>query len=239
MLRTVYAFLLASSVALHGQPAAAPQFEVASIRPSNPDEMHGGSGCPTGNGRLTFNNVTLKRCIMGAYGIGPNQIIGGPAWIDADRFEIVAKSDKPDGTGLLDAMFRTLLADRFKLVLHRETRPLQAYVVDIAKNGPKLEKAVTGGAKTSSGRGLIDAQVITMSRFAEVLSRQMDLPVVDRTNLDGAFNLKLEWNSDTTRPEAGPSIFTAIQEQLGLRLQSQKVPLEVLVIDHAERPSAN
>jgi len=183
-----------------------------------------------------MNNVTLKRCILGAFGMGPNQILGGPDWLDADRFQIVAKAEQPVGDGVLMAMLQTLLAERFKLAIHRETRTVQAFVLEVAKNGPKLAKAGDGEATTRNGHGLIDAGTITMDRFAQVLARQMDLPVVNHTGLEGIFNLKLEWSPEM---EGGLSIFTAIQEQLGLRLRSQKTPVEVLVIDHAEKPSGN
>lgn len=224
---------------VYGQAADAPRFEVASVKPSSADPRSGDSGVATGHGRVTARNVTLKRCIIGAYGLGPNLILGGPDWLDSDRFEIVAKSERAeDGDKELMAMLRTLLAERFKLSVHREIKTMPALVLEVAKNGPKLEKAVDGPATTNNGRGLIDAKNITMSRFAEVLSRQTDLPVVDRTGLPGAFNLKLEWARDSAKTD-GPSIFAALQEQLGLRLESRKIPIEILVIDHAERPSEN
>jgi uncharacterized protein (TIGR03435 family) len=162
--------------------------------------------------------------------------------LDSDRFDIAAKSERAeDGQAELMAMLRTLLAERFKLVVHRETRNVQALVLEVAKGGSKLERAEDGAATTQNGRGMIDARVITMSRFAEVLSRQMDLPLVDSTGLKGAFNLKLEWRPESAKDPTDnrPSVFDALQEQLGLRLQSRKVPIEMLVIDHAERPSEN
>jgi uncharacterized protein (TIGR03435 family) len=193
-------------------------------------------------------NVTLQRCIMGAYGLGPNQILGGPGWLDSDRYEIIAKAEQPVGDDVLMTMLRSLLAERFKLAIHRETKTIQAFVLEVTKNGPKLERAEDGESITRNGRGLIDAKTITMDRFAEVLSRRMDLPVVNHSGLEGIFNLKLEWTPESTKPvkpgtdglatEGGPSIFTAIQ-QLGLRLRLQKTPVEVLVIDHAEKPSQN
>ena len=139
-------------------------------------------------------------------------------------------------------MLRTLLAERFKLELHRRSKPAEVYALEVAKGGPKLERAVdpASGATTSSSHGSIDARVITMKRFAEVLSRQMDFPVVDRTGLEGAFNLMLKWSPEGAQPatDAGPSVFTAIQ-QLGLRLRARKIPVEMLVIDHVEKPSPN
>jgi uncharacterized protein (TIGR03435 family) len=228
--------LLACGIAL-GQDVT-PRFEVASVKPATVGQP--GGGLVTGHGRLTVANETLKRCIMGAYGLGPNQIAGGPGWMESDRFEIVAKSEREaDGDKALMLMLRTLLAERFQLRVHFETRTIPALVLEVARNGPKLETVEGGSARTQNGRGLIDARMITMTRFAEVLSRQMDLPFVDRTGLNGTFNLKLEWTALNAKPDGGPSVFTALQEQLGLRLESRKMPIEVLIIDHAEKPSEN
>jgi len=188
--------------------------------------------------------------VMGAYGVGPNQIVGGPPWFDSDHFEIVAKVDRDAGDHDLSLMLRTLLADRFQLELHRETRNLEAFVLEVAKSGPKLVKTAGGDSTTNSsnasGHNQIDSRNMTMDRLAEILSRQMSLPVVNRTGIEGAFDLKLQWTPDVDRllkpgeqtPE-GVSVFTAIQEQLGLRLRSEKAPIEVLVIDRAEHPSEN
>src|SRR5579883_151928 len=210
--------------------AQQPRFEVAAIRPSNADP--GSSGFSSRHGRLVGSNVTLKRSIIGAYSVGPNQVVGGPDWLDSDRFDINAKADEDAGDSKLMLMLQSLLADRFHLVLHRETRPLQAYVIEVAKGGPKLEKAKTQESTTESGRGVLKVRGTTMDRFAQVLARQMDLPVVNQTGLEGAFDFKLEWTPENERskPDAGTSIFTAIQEQLGLRLRAQKAPVEVLVI---------
>jgi len=226
--------VLLFAAALRAQP---PRFEVASIKPSKAEA--GSSGFDTDGGRLAGQNVTLKRCIMGAYGVGPNQIVGGPDWLESDRFEIIAKADGSPASRTLMQMLQTLLADRFHLALHRESRPIQAYMIEVAKNGPRLEKGDGNGSSTQNRRGDIDATNITMDRLAEVLSRQMDLPVVNHTGLEGAFNLRLQWSPEYARTAEGTSIFAAIQEQLGLHLRSQKTPVEVLVIDHAERPSEN
>ena len=229
-----------SMIALQNPPA----FEVISVKPSNADANS--SGIDTRNGRIHGYNVTLRRCIMGAYGVGPNQIIGGPDWLDTDRFEINAKVDENVGGRILNTMFQTLLAERFKLVLHREMKPADAYVLELRDNRHKLEKGNDEGATTDNGRGHIVARNASMDRFAEILSRQMDRPVVNRTGLDGVFNINLQWTPDSrsARPDdiaanQPPTIFTAIQEQLGLRLRAQKVPVEVIVIDHAEKPEPN
>jgi uncharacterized protein (TIGR03435 family) len=248
MIRAIASLAACVSGAVYGQSAVTQRFEVASVKPANADQLSRSSGGHSGRGRLTMTGVTLKRCIMGAYGVGPNQIFGGPEWLDSDHYEIVAKAEEPVGDGILMAMLQTLLAERFKLAIHRETKTIQAFVLEVAKNGPKLEKADGGGSTTNSGRGLVDARNTTMNRFAEVLSRQMDLPVANHTRLEGVFNLKLQWTPESAKPiqpgsggaaMEGPSIFTAIQQQLGLRLRSQKTPVETLVIDHAEKPSEN
>jgi uncharacterized protein (TIGR03435 family) len=178
MIRAVVSF--AVCVAVYGQSAAA-RFEVASVRPSHADPSSS-SGIKTGHGRLDAKNVTLKRSIIGAYGVGPNQIFGGPDWLNVDRFEIV---------GVFMGMLQTLLAERFKLAIHRETRTIPALVLEVAKTGTKLEKAEGGEHTTNNSPGRIDAQHTTMDYFAGLLARQMDLPVVDHTGLEGTFNLKL------------------------------------------------
>lgn len=234
--------------ATYGQAPTDPRFEIASVKLSNSD-LHSNSGIKTGNGRLDAENVTLKRCIMGAYGVGPHQISGGPDWLDSERFEISAKADQPiNDDAVLMKMLKDLLRERFHLEMHREIRMLPALVLETAKSGPKLEKAEEGEAGTNTiGNNAsvsITAHNTDMDSFARILARQMDLPVVNQTELKGIFNFKLQWVRDNGRigdsaPQEGASIFTAIQEQLGLHLRSQKSPIEVLIIDRAERPSKN
>jgi uncharacterized protein (TIGR03435 family) len=223
---------------------SAPLFDVASVKPASPEEIQAGSsGCKTGHGRETCTNVTLKRCIVGSFHTGPGQIVGGPSWLDSDRFHIEAKAAEPvEDDAVLDAMMKALLAERFHLTLHRETRNLQALVLEAAKSGPKLEKAPGGEAVTDSSHGRLTLKNTTIDGLAERLARVTELPVVNRTAIDGVFNMKLVWTpegEDPKGPGSPPSLFTAIQEQLGLRLQSQKTPVEVLVIDHAEKPAEN
>jgi uncharacterized protein (TIGR03435 family) len=221
--------------------AQSPHFEVASIKPTNPAGDLSVSGIETKRGLLRANNVTLKRCILGAYGVRPHQVVGGPDWINSDAFDIVAKADEPVGDAILSKMMQTLLAERFKLTLHRETRSMQAFVLDAPHGVDKLTKADGGEGNTFSGHGSLEIQNQSLDDLARILSRQMDLPVMNLTKIEGVFNLKLKWTPDGDKqsPDAPPSIYTAIQEQLGLRLRSMKTPIEVLVIDHAEKPSEN
>jgi uncharacterized protein (TIGR03435 family) len=246
MTKRFVCLLLFAATAAYSQ-AAAPQFEVASVKPSSADTSSS-SGINTGHGKLDAHNVTVKRCLIGAYGVGLQQIAGGPEWLDVDRFEILAKADQPiDDDAALMVMLQHLLADRFKLVLHTETRTLSAFVLEVSKNGPKLEKAVAGESSTNTSTGktgvTLDAHNTDMDLFARVLARNVDLPVLNRTELTGIFNFKLHWTPTSNRPDVaaaeGPSLFTALQEQLGLRLRAQKAPIEVLVIDHVEKPTGN
>jgi uncharacterized protein (TIGR03435 family) len=196
-----------------------------------------------------MTNSTLKRVIMGAYNVGQNEIIGGPDWLDQDKFDIQAKAGQSIGDEALMKMLRALLADRFKLAIHRENKTIPVYVLGIAKNGPKLEKSESGEASSGNGQGHLEGRHIDMAGLAWRLGRKLDRPVVDRTELPGAFNYKLEWTPEeelakkAAQPNAAlpdlPSIFVAIQQQLGLKLEPQRAPVEILVIDHAEKPTEN
>src|SRR5262249_55565872 len=154
-------------------------------------------------------------------------IIGGPAWIDSDRFDIAAKAEDKANAEEVAEMIRSLLADRFQLKFHRETRELPVYALVVGKNGSKLTASIGGDNHDSNTlRGKITGQNIPMETFIKLLSNQLDRLVVDKTGVTGYFDLQLEWSPDASRPSAeagggaatepsGPSIFTAVQEQLG------------------------
>lgn len=229
--------------AAYGQPA----FEVASIRPSNA-APGSSSGIGTRKGRVNAENVTLKRCMRGAYGIPESQIFGGPKWVDEDRYDIIAKADRPVGDRALNIMLQSLLAERFKLVFHRETRPLRGYALLVGKGGLKAKPSDPDAESVTNGRrGGLDAKSCTMAQLAMKLSEAVHLPVANLTAIEGKFDLKLEWTPDDMQAKPpsggdsaqGPSLFAALQEQLGLKLESRKVPTEVLVIDSADKPSEN
>jgi len=238
------AFSLAQARAAQSDP---PRFEAASIRPSSPEEVAAGrSGCDTTPGLMRCTNVTLKRCIVGAYVVGPERVLGGPAWIDTDHFDITARAGQPIGDKALMPMLQTLLAERFTLVLHRESRLGETMVLEVAKNGPKLQQAGDAKSSYNNAHERLDATAITMDEFAEILSRNLKLLVADRTGLTGAFNFTLRWKVDATienRDDAVADlrwqVSTAVAKQLGLTLKLKRMPVEVLVIDHAEKPSEN
>jgi uncharacterized protein (TIGR03435 family) len=247
--------LVSFCATLFAQQGAVPSaFEVASIKPSL-DPPGSVVGIFESKGRISAKNVTLKRCVRGAYDVPEPQIIGGPRWADQDRYDVEAKATVPAGDHELMLMLQTLLADRFKLVFHREQRAIPGYRLVMGKGGLKAQvSAPDRGSVGRSQRGRIEAEGCTMAQLALKLAEVLRQPVLDATRVAGKFDLKLEWTPDDMQakppsaeqrsgnvPEsdAGPSIFAALQEQLGLKLESSKVPAEVLVIDSAEKPSAN
>jgi len=204
-----------------------------------------------------------------AYGIPEPRILGGPKWLTSERFDIEAKADSSTVDQLrtlgreqrklqTQAMFQQLLADRFKLTVHWETRELPVYALVVAKNGPGRHesKESDGSSNTSTSSGQFTARGISMVEMAltltQELSRELGRVVIDKTGIAGRYDVTLKWTPDTgtapvnsgtegiaSSPDSGPSIFTAIQEQLGLKLESAKGPVQVLVIDHVEMPSSN
>ena len=241
--------LIVIAVVSAGAQTSTPTFEVASIKPNKSGDGSWSSGCANGGalstvpaGRCMATDVSLKILIATAYNISifsmDQHIQGMPAGM-SERYDVDAKAESASATEAeLRLMLQAMLADRFKLKLHEETRDVGGYVLVVAKGGPKLKtpeeyrRNATGTAPIRLLMGAHDA-----SMLATMLSGRLGQPVVDRTNITGNYVYNLEAPSpDDPSP---PSIFTALQEQLGLKLESQKVPLKVLVIDHAERPSEN
>lgn len=220
-------------------------FEVASIKPASPDEA-GISGEDGRNGLLKMWNVSLKRCIRYAYKIPEDQIEGGPKWIGEVGYDIVAKADNPAGEPALLMMLQPLLADRFRLQLHRETRTVPGYTLTVAKGGikaPPSEPSRHSGG--NGGRGFIDSTGSELTALTIRLSALLGRPVVDMTGDSRKFDIHLRWTPDDAQTGADsigpdrPSLFTALQEQVGLKIESGRVSADVLVVDHAELPTAN
>jgi uncharacterized protein (TIGR03435 family) len=234
-------------IILAGAALAAQSFEVASVK-SDKSET-GVDRIKVSKGSLIIENVSLKRCIGMAYGIaeGRDYLFAGPDWLDSERFDISARFPMETAERGVLVMLQNLLAERFNLVFHRETREFSAYALVIGKGGPKLSPAAApeGSYRFKAQGGHATGFSISMGMLADRLSRpdfQLDRRVVDFTGLKGTFDLTLDWSPNDAEAGAatGPAIFTAIQEQLGLRLEARKVPLEVMVVDHVNRvPTAN
>jgi uncharacterized protein (TIGR03435 family) len=230
-------------------------FEVASIKASKPGGGRGTSLLTDPVGRFTAENATLRTIIAFAFGVRDFQMSGGPSWLDSDRFDIVAKPEATSNPAQVGQMVQSLLADRFNLKFHRETKVMPVLALVVGKNGPKLKQtkpeddASRPNRGFQGGRGELTALGSDMGALATRLSAVLGRPVIDRTALTGKFDFKLQWRPDNrvqmkspdesvADSETGPSIFTAVQ-QLGLKLEDQKGPVEFIVIDSVEKPSAN
>jgi len=281
-----------------------PSFEVASVKPAAPITgnairvmMRGGPGTPD-PGQISYTNVTVKNVLPNAYGVKSFQI-SGPGWLDSERYDIVAKLPRGATKEQFMVMLQNLLAERFKLALHREKKDLPMYALVVGKNGLKLKESVDDPATPKAG-GFADGPTATMGRItvgkdgfpvlpgrgatsimlmngnarmtaskqsmatlAEMLSSQLDLPVVDMTGLAGNYDFTLYFSPEglagmrlpaglpppppaaeggpgmpmASAPDAqpGPNLFAAVQEQLGLKLEQRKGPVDLLVIDHLEK----
>lgn len=225
------------------QPGIAPSFEVASIKPAPPQLGNRLSiRMSVDAGRLTYTNVSLRDIVKQAYRVQEGQV-SGPEWLATERFHIAAKIPQGVPQDQAPQMLQALLAERFQLRLHREKKDARLYTLGVAKGGPKLPKAEssTGTTRGTSRAWSHLSAHLTMAQFADYLAQQVGLLVVDRTGLDGVFAIALEWAPDTVDPaDSGPSLFAALQEQLGLLLTAQRGPVEILVIDYAARvPTEN
>ncbi len=252
---------------------SAPAFDVASVKKNTSGEFGASFGGQPG--QLSVRNNTLRNIVRNTYQLQNFQIVGGPGWFDTDRFDITARAPEAATPQQMLPMVRALLADRFKLVVHTEMRPMPVYmlVVDRADKrlGPKLTPSSVDCAALMAARptpppqppgggpfcgtranpGRVQANAVAMAAFARNLSNFAGRFVIDQTGLAGNWDIDLQWTPDpgltpALPPNApplpasepnGPSLFSAIQEQLGLKLDSQRAPIEVLVVDSAEQPS--
>ena len=247
-----------------------PTFEAASIRAverpvgpflpgSRPNCPLNGCGGPgTGSPeRITFTHISLKNLIRAAYDVWSPHHIEAPAWMDTVTFDVVGNILPGATRAQMNLMLQNLLADRFQLKVHRSTRELPVYALVVARGGPKLKVAVDDpnaprprGTLWSGGRKKYEFNRRTMAELAETLGSDVDRPVIDMTRLDGVYDIRLEFaETRSTLPAAlgpvvpdpqAPELFTALTEQLGLRLESRRGPVDVLIVDSALRqPTEN
>jgi uncharacterized protein (TIGR03435 family) len=228
---------------------AGPSFAVASIRPSGAEVKfeHDGKR-EVSPGALTMRDVTVATCIKWAYGVQDSQI-AGPAWLQSEHFDIMARADEPAGIEALKLMMRTLLADRFGLSFHRQSKEVRSYVLTVAKSGHKLRESAadTKPSRQNSANGTV-ARAITMKEFADFIAGPLQTPVVDMTGLQGKYDFTLDFtpylpaNATVMRvdyTDTNGIIISALLGELGLKVESRKESVEVMMIDHVERPSAN
>jgi uncharacterized protein (TIGR03435 family) len=232
---------------------AQPAFDVASLKqggPVRPDGLLDINLGRASNGVVTLSNTTLSEMIRYAYGLTNEEQITGPDWIKQRqyRYELVAKAPPDTKLDTLRLMLQGLLKERFQIQMHGEPRKMAHMILSQGKGEPKVTESSPDGpsGRVASMPGYLEYRRIAMSSFVVLISRFTKQPVLDRTGLAGLYDLKLEWTPDDAPPAAdgGPSlkpdIFTAVRQQLGLRLEASKEPLEVLVVDRAEKvPAAN
>jgi uncharacterized protein (TIGR03435 family) len=241
-------FILIAAIAALVLPcyasAQTPAFEVASIHPNV-------SGSPNTNldmegGRFTMVNGSLKTLIRNAYDILGFQLAGEPNWLDAERYDIVATTTTVTtyGSEQFRFLLGSLIADRFAVRVHWETRESSVFVLTVDKGGPRI-RAADGDQRPSimtnkgSGKGRMKGTRKPIAILASNLGNQLGRFVIDKTDLAGDYDWLLEWSLDPTADSTEPSLFTAVREQLGLRLTAQKGPMPVLVIDNVSKPSEN
>lgn len=218
---------------------------VASIKPSRANEP---MGFKMTRGRFIAHGVTAQYLVAIAYGLQKFQILGGERWVDGERFDVEAKLEEQSaGNGNERSMIKLLLADRFQLQVHQETRESPVYALVVATGGPKI-KAVTTQGGVNVRAGTLASTGMPIGLVASLLGTRLGRTVIDQTNLKGRYAIDLRWtpepgelpsDSEGTTPSpdlSGPSIFTAVQEQLGLKLVSTKGPSGFLVIDHIQKP---
>ncbi len=241
-----------------------PSFEVASIKQNTSGDTTDELGLPAG--RFTARNVPLRTLILLGYGVRERQLVDGPEWIRSARYDINATSGTPLMPSMLAPYLRQLLEDRFGVRTHRDSRELPVYALTLARSdgrfGPDLRRPdrdycaeamdrqqrglpalplVPGQparCQMRGGPGVLTVRSMPLSAMAGQISEPVGRMVIDRTGLEGVFDLDLKWTSDQGGADpSGPSLFTALQEQLGLKLEPTRAPMEVLVVDRVERPT--
>jgi uncharacterized protein (TIGR03435 family) len=240
--------IVISACSVWGQSEEHLQFEAASIKPTTAST--GRSGIEETPGLIRIENLSLKAIIEAAYGVKDYQCTG-PGWMAIYSFDIAAKAPAGYRHEQLQPLLRNLLADRFKLAVHHESKEMPGFALAIAKGEQKLREATKAKGFFTVRPGLIEGTRVSTAQLANALARILARPVVDNTGLTAMYDVKLEWTPDqiSTRPdgedktgpaEPGISVYQAIHDQLGLRLQTQKVPLDTVVVDRVEKvPSEN
>jgi uncharacterized protein (TIGR03435 family) len=230
------------------------EFEVVSIKPNN--SMSGGSHSRSDQGMLTGVNLSLRSLILRAYGIKDYQL-EGPDWLASEHFDMAARFPESISSqalgrekyaAALGSMMQKMLAERFALAVHRDQKTVGVYGLLVGKSGIRFKQVPDGGPSNSDSRNShYTGTGVSLDNFAAFLSAHMDMPVLNFTGLKGVYNLTLDWvpesrqaKDDASSFPAGPSLFDAVQDQLGLRLERRKAPVEIIVVDHAEKtPVAN
>lgn len=238
-----FAALHATAVCAQQPAAAPPEFEAASVKPNTSGERR--TSTSTTRGQTRIDNISLRVWMQTAFDVR-DYSLSGPSWLEAERFDVVGKIPAGAPRAQVPAMLQALLKDRFHLAFHWAPKELSGYALVAAAKGTRLQPVEsTGESSNETGDGKIQARGISMEGFARLLERALNRPVQDLTGMAGVFNVSLEWTPDEAPAEPSGevpalSLFTALQDQFGLRLRAQKVSIPWLVVDHIDRaPAAN
>jgi len=231
---------------------ADPDWDVVTVKARDPNDPSGNSSMGMKGSQLALINRTVAVLLQAGYGVQKSQIIGAPHWIETERWDIQGVPDVAGHPSLkqMQSLIRKVLAERFGLKLHRETKELAVYAIVVAAGGEKMVRSMGDpngvpdeNDSTSNGMTTMRVTNISMSELALMIQFYLDRPVVDQTGLAGRYDFQLKWTADEARAptdgSAPPGLFTAIQQQVGLKLEPAKAPAEVLVVDAVERASAN
>jgi uncharacterized protein (TIGR03435 family) len=252
-------FCLVGIIAVFAGLTGAQTFDAVSIKPSAPDARGGGYNLSPGH--LNAKNQSLRDLVEFGWDLHDYQVSGGPSWVESEHYEVIATF--PAGTSNADRarMMQAMLADRFGLAVRHDSKVVSGFALAVAKDGPKLqapgneEAGMMMGRSRATGQRTLTATSQTMANLASLLSDIMGRPVEDRTGVEGKFDFTMQWTPDPVDggtavkggkavpppedPQLGPTIFTALEETLGLKLETAKVSVPVAIIEKAERPSAN
>lgn len=242
LLRAGLIALWMSLSVLAQQPPARPEFELASIRPVEVPPGPHTVFLRVSHGTARIEAATLRQIIVQAYGVQRVNVLGGPPWYDSDQYDVVAKAASSDAPPeQIREMLQTLLADRFQLSVHRETRDLTRYVLVVARNGPKFQLARAGESTDlqQPQAGQLVFQRYGMPNLVNTIANFINAPVDDQTGLTGLFNYQLNFTPEPGQPVDRMEIALQAVDRLGLKLEARKLLTDVLVVDHAERLSPN
>ncbi|HVY92397.1 MAG TPA: TIGR03435 family protein [Bryobacteraceae bacterium] len=256
---SLFVVLSIFAVIASGQSAGGPQFDAVSIKPSAPDARGGGFNLSPGH--LQAKNQNLRDLVEFAWDLKDYQVSGGPSWAESEHYGVLATFPAATSKGDRARMMQSMLAERFGLVVRQDSKEVSGYALVTGKNGPKLhspgneEPGMMLGRSRATGQRTLTATSQTMANLASILSDIMGRPVENRTSVEGKFDFSVAWTPDAVdggtgatggkvaappeNSELGPTIFTALQETVGLKLESARVKVPVVVIEKAEKPSAN
>jgi uncharacterized protein (TIGR03435 family) len=242
-LRVTALALMAAANSFAQSAGAAPKFKVASIKPNTSTGQS--SSINIDHVEIFVRNSTLHSIVQYAFSTRSFGV-AAPDWLSTTRFDVTARFAAGTSRAECKAMMQELLIERFKLETHRETKRLQGYAITLAKSEPKIRPVEdTGGRNADTGGDRFKMEQVSMAQFAGQLTGRLGQPVEDATRLKGVFTFNLTYTperglDENSAQDSGPSIFTAVQEQLGLKLEARKIPVEILVVDHCERvPTEN